>query len=626
MILSKPDHETYKREDGMREQTIALCGNPNVGKSTLFNTLTGLRQHTGNWPGKTVSAAEGRFRLARNSIVLIDLPGTYSLFTHSPEEEAAKDYILSGNADAIIIVCDATALERNLLLVFQVTSVCPRAAVAVNLMDEAERKGIHVDLDRLAALLHVPVVGIAGQKKRTLAPLLEIMKGLLHSEEGQNGSVYSALNEAEMKSFPERAHAIAEEVISQSSPSPDRFDRQLDSIVTGSRIGYPLMAALLAGLLWLTIRGTNIPSQILSEVLFALGDRISGLFLAFGMPRVIHDALIFGVYRVLAWVISVMLPPMAVFFPLFTLLEDVGYLPRLAFNLDKPFQCCGACGKQALTMAMGLGCNAVGVTGCRIIDSPRERMLAILTNSLMPCNGRFPILITLITLFIAAGSPLLAAAVLTLIILLGVSVTLAATKLLSHTILKGESSFFTLELPPYRKPNIGQILVRSLFDRTLFVLRRAMIVAAPAGLLLWILSNVGADGKSLLALIADFFEPLGRSLGMDGAIMIAFLLSWPANETFIPILLMVYLSRSTLMVPPSSGELREILLVHGWTASTAVSVVLFTMMHWPCAATVLTIFNETGSIRKTAEAVALPTACGVLFCCVFKLIGSLFLS
>ena len=617
--MTIPDHPAT---DAARERTVALCGNPNVGKSTLFNTLTGLRQHTGNWAGKTVSAAEGRIRLNGNDVVLADLPGTYSLDARSPEEEAARDYILSGSADAVVVVCDATALERNLLLVFQVMTVCPKVIAAVNLMDEAKRKGISVNISRLSELLGIPAVGVTGQKKSTLAPLLEIISDQLYSDQPKDESVQHPPYEADGASFPQRAHAIAEEVISQSGSAPDRFDRWLDRIVTGRRIGYPMMAALLGFLLWLTIRGANVPAQILSEMLFGLGDRISRLFLSLGMSQTIHDALIFGVYRVLAWVISVMRPPMAIFFPLFTLLEDVGYLPRLAFNLDKPFQRCSACGKQALTMAMGLGCNAVGVTGCRIIDSPRERMLAILTNSFMPCNGRFPVLITLTTLFLAAGSPLLAASVMTAIILLGVFASMAATRLLSRTALKGVKSFFALELPPYRKPRIGQIIVRSLLDRTVFVLTRAMAVAAPAGLVLWILANIGADGKSLLTVIAGYLEPFGKALGMDGAIMIAFVLSWPANETFLPILLMVYLSRGTLSASPSLGELSGVLLEHGWTATTAVCTVLFTMMHWPCSTTVLTVYSETGSLRRTAEAVVLPTAFGMASCAVFRLLAA----
>ena len=602
-------------------RTVALCGNPNVGKSTLFNTLTGLRQHTGNWAGKTVSAAKGQIRLNGEAVGLVDLPGTYSLIASSPEEEAARDYIFSGPMDAVIVVCDATALERNLILAIQVLSICPKAAIAVNLMDEAERKGIRIDLPRLSELLGVPVVGVTGRDKRTLAPLLDVISDLLQTEVTIGGTLSNVSRDEDEKTISRRSHDIAEEVVSQKWSIPDRFDRRLDSIVTGKRIGYPMMALLLGFLLWLTIQGANIPSRFLSHALFGLGDSISRLFLRIGMPGRIHDALIFGVYRVLAWVISVMLPPMAIFFPLFTLLEDVGYLPRLAFNLDKSFQRCSSCGKQALTMAMGLGCNAVGVTGCRIIDSPRERMLAILTNSFIPCNGRFPVLITLTSLFLSAGSPLLAAAVMTGIILLGVSASFTATRLLSRTALKGSTSFFALELPPYRKPKLGQILVRSLLDRTAFVLARAMAVAAPAGLVLWILGNIGGE-KSILIVISEFLEPVGSALGMDGAILIAFILSWPANETFLPILLMVYLSQGTLSIIPSLGELHSVLSIHGWTAATAVSVVLFTMMHWPCSTTVLTIYRETGSLRRTLEAVILPTGFGVLFCIAFKLIGS----
>ena len=611
---------------GTGVKTIALAGNPNVGKSTLFNALTGLRQHTGNWPGKTVEAAAGSFTYKGAEYALVDLPGTYSLLAHSPEEAAARDYILSGKADAVVVVCDALCLERNLNLVFQVMEICPRTAVCVNLLDEAERKGVSVDIPLLSELLGIPTVGVVGRKKRTLPPLLACMEAVCGDENKRVRTVDRSKTDDDwiIAAMMEKSAATARAVTRHTGSDRPAFDRRVDALLTGRRAGSPLMALLLGLLLWITIRGANYPSRLLSGLLFSLGDRLSALLLSTGAPIWLHDALILGVYRMLAWVVSVMLPPMAIFFPLFTFLEDVGILPRIAFNLDRPFCRCRACGKQALTMSMGFGCNAAGIVGCRIIDSPRERLLAILTNSFVPCNGRFPILITLLTLFFAAGSSSVTALLLTGLLLLSVLVTFCATRLLSATVLRGEPSFYTLELPAYRRPQLGQILVRSVFDRTVFVLGRAAAVAAPAGLVIWCLANVSPGGVSLLSRTASFLEPAGRLLGMDGVILLAFLLGWPANETVIPIMLMIYLSRSSLSCAYSMEEIRSVLAASGWTASTAGCVLLFTLMHWPCSTTVLTVYKETKSMKWTAVSVLLPAAFGGASCLLLRGVSSLF--
>ena len=601
-------------------RTIALTGNPNVGKSTVFNALTGLRQHTGNWPGKTVEVAQGRFAHNGQTFRLVDLPGTYSLSAHSPEEEVAREFLCSGEADAVVIVCDATCLERNLNLVFQILELSGNVIVCLNLIDEADRKGIHIDAERLSQLLGAEVVCVSARNKRSLLPLMDAMNRHASGSSTRttdDGIVYAEANTDTM------IQRIAQAVITYDDPDYSRFDRAADRVLTGKKLGYPLMILLLAGLLWLTIIGANYPSQLLMTGLFRLGERMNAALHSIGAPPWLHDALIRGVWRVLAWVVSVMLPPMAIFFPLFTLLEDAGYLPRIAFNLDKPFHRCKACGKQALTMCMGFGCNAAGVVGCRIIDSPRERLLAILTNSFVPCNGRFPILIALLTIFFVTGSSLLTAALLTLLLLLGIVMTFAVTKLLSNTLLKGETSSFTLELPPYRRPQIGQVLVRSLLDRTLFVLGRAAAVAAPAGLILWILANTGGE-ISLLAICAESLEPLGRAMGMDGAILLAFLLGWPANETVIPILLMIYLSTGELVDGATTAEIGAILSANGWTWATALSVLLFTLMHWPCSTTLLTVYRETKSVRWTALAAMIPTLCGTILCVFVHFLLSVF--
>lgn len=671
---------------------FALVGNPNVGKSSLFNALTGLHQHTGNWPGKTVATAAGRCRFDGADIELIDLPGTYSLSAHSPEEEVAAEYISFGEADAVIVVCDATALERNLHLVLQVMEITDRVVVCVNLMDEAKKRSISVDLPRLSQLLGVCVVGTSARQKKTLPPLLraalsaarekrretvavrysdaieaglfsvaarldEVLPGdapkhrwiamqlLLGgisaaralekrlgrplaedsflaetirlgqerlARAGESAEVSAAL------SLHHRAAEISAEVITAERRNGFSRDRRADRILTGRTFGIPIMLLLLLVLFYLTVQGANYPSALLSSALFGFGDILSRWLLAAGLPAWLHDALILGMYRMTAWVVSVMLPPMAIFFPLFTFLEDVGYLPRMAFNLDKPFERCHACGKQALTMAMGFGCNAAGAVGCRIIDSPRERLLAILTNSFIPCNGRFPILIFLLSAFFTAGDPILSALLLLGAVCLGVAATFGATRLLSATVLRGTSSSYVLELPPYRKPQLGKIVVHSLFDRTAFVLGRAAAVAAPAGLFLWLLGNISIGDISLLRYLSGGIDPVGRLLGMDGVILLAFVLGFPANETVIPIAMMIYLAEGSLSRTLSAMAMSKILLVNGWTGKTAACVIVFTLMHWPCSTTLLSIKKETGSRKWTALAAALPTLCGALLCMIIN--------
>lgn len=595
---------------GGNEYIVALAGNPNVGKSTLFNTLTGLRQHTGNWSGKTVELAWGMLRHGRENVCLVDLPGTYSLDARSPEEEETRDFLFSGKADAVIVVCDATCLERNLKLALQILAIADNVILCLNLMDEARRKEIRIDTDQLSAMLDTEVICTSARNRETVRPLIGALERTLEKRTVPRKSE----NRTEASEpIDRRIRQISDRVISFDDPDCDRLDRRIDRILTGRKLGIPLMMLLLAGVLWITIVGADLPSRLLMRELFRLGDAFSSVLTRWETPGWLHDALILGVWRMLAWVISVMLPPMAIFFPLFTLLEDVGYLPRLAFNLDNSFQKCRACGKQALTTCMGFGCNAAAVVGCRIIDSPRERLLAITTNSFVPCNGRFPILICLLTIFGAAKHSLISALLLAALILAGILLSLGVTKLLSQTLLKGEVSFFTLELPPYRRPQIGQVLIRSLLDRTLFVLGRAAAVAAPAGLLIWILANSGGE-VSFLQRIAVFLDPPGRAVGMDGPILLAFLLGWPANETVIPILLMIYLSGGSLVGGVSVEQIGTILSANGWSWSTALCVMLFTLMHWPCTTTLLTIYRETRSLKWTTLSALIPTILGASIC------------
>ena len=600
------------------QMVAALAGNPNVGKSTIFNGLTGLRQHTGNWAGVTVASACGEFTCNDKTCILVDLPGTYSLNTHSKEEEITRQYLSSGQADAVVVVCDATCVERGLHLLKQILSLEPikdqgiPLVLCINLCDEAQKKGIQIDFGLLEDVLQFPVVPCCARCSRDLTLLKEAIL-----ECGGIRGHYDCLD------FSPKH--LAREAVHYTKINYRKREEQIDRIITGRFTGSLLLVFLLMGVFWLTMAGANYPSRLLWNLLFSLEGRLVLWLEALKVPAPAVQALVYGTYRVLAWVVSVMLPPMAIFFPLFTLLEDLGYLPRVAFHMDRSFKRCRACGKQCLTMAMGFGCNAAGVIGCRIIDSPRERLMAILTNSLVPCNGRFPTLFTLITLFFLTGiqgsavGSLLAALFLTAAIIGSVTATLGSSWLLSHTLLKGIPSAFTLELPPYRRPQVGKVLVRSVFDRTLFVLGRAVSIAAPAGLVIWLLANTTLGGSSLLFHLTRFFDPLGRLMGLDGVILMAFLLGWPANEIVLPIMLMAYLQSGYLVEMTDSAALLTLLTNHGWTLRTAVCMMIFCLFHWPCSTTCLTIKKETGSLKWTAAAILLPTALGFLLCVMVNL-------
>ncbi len=591
---------------------VALAGNPNVGKSTLFNALTGLRQHTGNWAGKTVATARGEYVFEGREYQLVDLPGTYSLAAHSQEEAVARDYIESGQADAVVVVCDATCLERNLILVLQVLELTGKVLVCVNLLDEARRLGIQVDLPALSQRLGVPVVGTAAGRQEGLEELKGAIARLVEGDA-------PAAARREPRERVTLAERYAAQVVRGERADRLRRQRRLDRLLTSKSTGIPLMLLLFGLVVWLTVAGANGPSALLTALFARLGEVLEGWLAP--APVWLSGILLDGVYRVTAWVVAVMLPPMAIFFPLFTLLEDLGYLPRVAFVMDHAFQKCRACGKQCLTMCMSMGCNACGVTGCRIIDSPRERLIAILTASLVPCNGKFPTLIALITIFFVGGrtgalASLEGAALLLATLVLGVAGTLGCSRLLSATVLKGMPSSFALELPPFRRPRVGEVIVRSVLDRTLFVLGRAVAVAAPAGAAIWLLANVTVGGASLLAWCTGFLDPFARWFGLDGVILMAFILGWPANEIVLPVMLMAYLSAGSLVEFDSLAALGRLLTQQGWTWLTAVCAMLFSLFHWPCSTTCLTVYKETGSVKWTALAVALPTALGLGLCFV----------
>ena len=608
---------------------IALVGNPNVGKSTVFNALTGLKQHTGNWPGKTVSTARGEYTYHGRRYTLVDLPGTYSLTPGSADEEVTRDYLLSGQADVTLVVADATCLARNLALVLQVLETCWPVVVCVNLLDEAAKKHIQVDLTALQDRLGCPVVGASARDGYGLAALRGVLEeAVLHPLPRPTPVLCTGCacgcEDCRTAAFVARAAAIAEEAVTMDQARAQRRDRLLDRLLTSRATGIPVMLALLAGILWLTMAGANVPSELLSSLLFSWQEPLRGLLQNLGAPWWLEGAVVDGIYRTVAWVVSVMLPPMAIFFPLFTLLEDLGYLPRVAFVLDHAFQKARACGKQALTMCMSLGCTACGVTGCRIIDSPRERLAAMLTSSLVPCNGKFPTLLALITLFLVGqGGSLVGAAALLGVLLLGVAATLGCTRLLTATVLKGTPSAFALELPPFRRPRVGQVVVRSLLDRTVFVLARAVAVAAPAGGVIWLLANITLGDATILAHITGFLDPVGQLMGLDGVILTAFLLGWPANEIVMPVMLMAYLAQGSLVDMDQLTGVGALLEAQGWTMTTAVCTLLFTLFHWPCSTTCLTIWRESKSIKWTLVAVAVPTLLGVGLCIAVNALGSL---
>ena len=692
-------------EAGTYHYTIALAGNPNTGKSTVFNALTGLRQHTGNWPGKTVTRAEGSFSFHDQRYRIIDLPGTYSLLSTSEDEEVARDFILFGKPDVTVIVVDASRLERNLSLALQILEITDKAVLCLNLMDEARRHHITIDTRTLSRDLGIPVVATSARTKEGIPDLLfaieEVVSGkfqtkkqtyidlpkenaeaiaelqsalselnpelpntrwlamrLIEGDEsvqkGVEEGTFSAENNPEKQArvlriadeyhkilgdsyrndLVEAIYAQATTLINASvstdfSARSFRVDRAIDRIVTHKIWGFPIMFLLLAGVLWITIIGANYPSQWLSDLFVGwlyplLKDGANALH----FPWWLSGFLIDGVYLATTWVISVMLPPMAIFFPLFTLLEDFGYLPRVAFNLDKLFRTAGAHGKQALTMSMGFGCNAAGVVATRIINSPREKLIAIITNNFSLCNGRWPTQILIATLFIGALVPKQWSGTVAMLAVIGIAVlgiafSFLTSWLLSKTLLKGESSFFVLELPPYRPPRFFQTLYTSVIDRTLIVLWRAIVFAAPAGAVIWLICNLQIAQQPIALWLIQGLDPIGVFIGLNGVILLAYIVAIPANEIVIPTVLMLttmVLGQTAVgegagvLMEASTSQVGVLLHAGGWTLLTAVNLMLFSLLHNPCSTTIYTIYKETQSKKWTLIATLLPVLYGIVVC------------
>lgn len=656
--------------------TVALVGNPNTGKSTFFNALTGLRQHVGNWPGKTVERAEGEVRFPDGRFVrLIDLPGTYALHAESPEERIACEYLLSGELDAIIVIVDATNLTRNLYLVLQTLELMDKVVVALNMMDEAEAKGIKIDVQRLRSLLGIPVVptvAVRGQgiwealekavalaeghlfcrpQKPRYGALVEtclqrLIPRLSHSltlnnhngfrwlalrllegdelarslVKGINGDLQRLLQECQeeaegwgtsfdleiARSLHDRAEVIAKEVSDRIGPSRWDLTDALDKWLTHRWLAFPLMLLLFGAIFWITTIGANKPSEWLEQVTSWLVAQARQL--ASGFPWWLRGVLIDGVLLGLGSVLSVMFPPMLIFFVLYTLLEDFGLIPRVAFNLDKLMQKVGSQGKHCLSCMVSYGCNIPGVLATRVIEDPRVRLIAILTAALNPCNGRWGNLLPLSLLLFGAWAPL---ALVGLIVISFLAVLLGSW-ILSRTFLRGEAPLFVMELPPYRKPSLKKLLIHTVWERAVQVQYRALIVAAPFCALIWILSNLPVNApfdETVTGHLVRWLGLLGKPLGLDGSMVTACLFALPAKEIALASLAITYGLQRTLDEPSAVLDF----LATNWAPLEAFTFLVFYALYLPCAYTFVVQAKEAGHWKWAVFAGLFQLGIAILF-------------
>lgn len=615
----------YQKED----YEIALAGNPNVGKSTVFNALTGMNQHTGNWSGKTVDVAYGIYKYNNKTIRVVDLPGTYSMLEDSQEEHIANEYIRNNNS-IIVVILDSTNLLRNFLLLIQILNLTNKVIVCLNFQDEVVKKGVVIDKEELSLQLGVPVLDLCAKKKTGLSVLKktidELHLSIIKTFTVKNLLINMDINkEKYIEELFDRCSALYSKTVrTKTNSTISKADKLFCNKITG----IPIMLMMLGVIFWLTIFASNYISEYLSQLFEFIKSKLIYLFDYTKMSVGLKSFLVDGVYTTLSWVVAVMLPPMTIFFPIFSILEDSGVLPRIAFNLDRMFSRFGGNGKQALTMAMGFGCNCCGVTGCRIINTSKERNIAIITNTLIPCNGKLPSIIIISSLFFTISTNSLVNSVFTavvvlIVIILSTLITLLISYILSLTIYKGKQSSFVIELPPYRKPQIIKTIIYSVRNRILIVLMRAVTVAIPAGALIWFISNTYINDVSILSYMNNALDPLEVIIGLDGVILLAFILGFPANETVIPIILMSYLSSNTLTQYSSDAQLLSVLTSNGWTAITAVCFIILCVFHYPCSTTCLTIYKETKSIKTLSLSVLIPTVIGVSLCILINTLFSL---
>lgn len=654
-------------------KNILLVGNPNVGKSSIFNILTHSHEHTGNWTGKTVKLA--RKNIINTNYTLIDLPGIYSLSSLSDEEIVAKDTLLFEQYEKIIYVMDSSNIEKNLHLLLQILEINKNIILCLNMVDELDIKGIKINDKKLSEILDIKVIRCSASKNIGIKELIEsldeeskssynyiydynIEKGISDIFEyltNQFKSRFIALKLLEkditlVDSIKTKykldiidkdiqnylMHVNSEEISDSVSNLLNNISKNIynevveiskekeigtiDKIFSKKIYALPIMFIIIFGIFFITIVLANYPSELLSLIFNKFEICLVNLSNILKIPSYIYEPIIYGIYRVVSFIVSVMFPPLVIFFFLFTYAEESGILPRLAFNFDKVFKCSGCHGKQALTICSGFGCNACAIVGSRIIDSKRDKLIAILTNSFIPCNGRFPMIIALITMFFTnSNNKLQVSLYLTLFVILAILISLLTSFILSKTILKGYNGFFILELPDYKKVKFKKVLKNSLIYKSLSILKKAVLVSIPCGIIIYFMTNTTIGNLSLFKIASNFLEPFGKLLGLDGVILLSFFLALPANEIVLPIIIMGYLGSKNVPMISNYLTIKEVLINNSWTYMTALSTILFSIMHFPCGTTLATIKSEVGT-KWMIYSFFIPLVTGILFLFILNLL------